>query len=241
MWEITLLGKISDFVFFQQLKDNLKNQFDNNIVVVITYNENLICSIATSENKYIKQLKIAIFETIIKIAKCEYLRENLTIWGLDKTLNSFVISSLVLIDLDDEVNFAKDTTKLTKVVFIRSFVYFKLFRLLIVWKKLVVYLNLHFSDNMQEGLYLEFLKFVAENSNSKLDIMYIEQNQDETILLDSYHKKISAISKRDEIGIIVNLLLYSPKKVIINCFDSLSRKVSSLISYIFSDRVCVLL
>lgn len=241
MWEITLLGKTSDIVFFQQLKDTLKKQFNNDVVAVITFNENLICSIATSEHKYIKILKLAIYESIIKIVKCEYFREKLTIWGTDKALNSFIMSSLILIDLNDEVDFAKDTTKLTKVVSVRSFVYFKLCRLVNVWKKFVRYLNLHFSDNMQEGLYLEFLKFIAENANSKLDIMYIEQNNDETILLDTYHRKINTISKRDEIGIIVNLLLYSPKKVIINCIDNLSSKISSLISYIFSDRVSVLL
>ena len=52
---------------------------------------------------------------------------------------------------------------------------------------------------------------------------------------------ISSIPKSDEIGIIVNLIMFAPRKLIINCINSLSTKVSNMISYIFEDRVSVLL
>ena len=61
------------------------------------------------------------------------------------------------------------------------------------------------------------------------------------LILDQKRKKLKLLSKNDDIGIIANLVMLAPKKLIINCIDALSEKVTNLISYIFEDRVSVLL
>ena len=45
MWEITLIGKPCDIAFLIELKDNLKKSLDKDVIVVIAFDKNLICSI----------------------------------------------------------------------------------------------------------------------------------------------------------------------------------------------------
>jgi len=239
MWEITLVGKPSDIGYFLELKDILKRKFDKNVIIVISLEKDLVCSIAT--NKYIDFLETKKFKTIIKIVKAEYYESKLTIFTDDKSLNAFILSSLILINLSDEVEYSKEFVSLSKLVNIRSYVYFKLHKLIEIWSREIEYYNYTFSGKFKEDLYLEFLRFLAQNSNAKLDIMYLEENENEMILFDKRKNAIKIISKRDEIGIIVQLIMFAPKKIIINCLGSLSKKVSNLISYIFEDRVSVLL
>ena len=129
---------------------------------------------------------------------------------------------------------------MSKVVHIRSFVNFKLSKIIKIWKQISNYLNNNFTSNSQDELCLEFLKFIADNSSAKSDILYLQENQGNLELFDIKNNRLRSISKNDEIGILVSLILYSPKKLIINCIDSLSDKVSDLISYIFEDKVSVL-
>jgi len=68
----------------------------------------------------------------------------------------------------------------------------------------------------------------------------LKEQKNNLELIDVRNKIIKQIPKSDEIGILVSLILYSPKKLIINCIDSLSEKVSNLITYIFDDKVSVL-
>jgi hypothetical protein len=71
--------------------------------------------------------------------------------------------------------------------------------------------------------------------------MYLEQGKDSMIILDKNKKLLSSIPKNDEIGVVVNLIVLSPKKLIINCYTSLSNKIAGLIEYIFQDRISILL
>lgn len=241
MWEITLVGKPNDIGYFLELKDYLKKELDNNVIVVISFENELICSIALSNEKDIEYLKNVIYETIIKIVKAEYYEGKLTIFSDDRSLNSFILSSIILINIRDEIEYAKNYVSLSKILYIRSFVNFKLHKLIDIWDREVEYYNNTFSGECRENLYLEFLRFLAHNSYNKQDVIYIEENQDKMLLLNNDKQAIKRISKNDEIGIIVQLIIYSPKKIIINCLSSLSQKVSNLISYIFEDKVSMLL
>ena len=240
MWEITIKGKPSDIVYFLELKNTLKDLFKKDILVVITFEKDLLCSVATINSNIISHSKRIVWETIIKIVKIEYMQENLNCFTQDKSLNSFLLSNLIMLDIKDEIEYAIQTVKLSKILSIRSFIYFKLHNFIELWKREVDYLNKHFSGENEEN-YLGFLKFLANNSSPKSDIMYLQQNKSEMLLLDKKGKKLKILEKNDDIGIIANLVMYAPKKLIINCIDSLSQKVSSLISYIFEDRVSVLL
>ena len=240
MWEITLVGKPKDLEYFLELKDYLKNLIKNDIIIVLSFENSLICSIALSNESKLSIVKRKIIEMIIKIVKTDFYLEKLKFFTADKSLNSFVLSSLIYVNLQDEVDFASKVADIAKYIDIRSFVYFRLHRLIDVWENEVEYYNYNFGNN-QEELYLEILKFLASNSNAKQDIMYIEESSHDMILLDKQKKELKSIPKIDEIGILVQLIMLAPKKIIINCIGSLSQKVTNLISYIFEDRVSILL
>jgi len=242
MWEITLIGQKEDYVYFVLLEDMLKNCLKVNPIIAISNRNSLLCSIAISDRKQIKTVKKCILEIIIKICKEEYFRENLNnVLGSDQDLNNFILHSLVTINLQDEVDYARIKVKFSKIWHIRSLMRFRLNKLYAIWDRFIKYFNFTFADNITDEIYLEFLKFLATSSMSNSDIMYLEQNKDTMCILDKDKKLLSSIPKNDEIGVVVNLIVLSPKKLIINCYNSLSSKIAGLIQYIFQDRISILL
>lgn len=240
MWEITLRGKPSDIVYFLELKNNLKEILHKNTLVVITFEKDLVCSIAINRNKLQKIAIQIIYETILKISKVEYLTENLKVFSSDKSLNAYFVSTIVNIEMPNEIRYAMQEVRLPKVVCVRSFVMFKLHKFYEIWQREVDYYNYNFSNVTGEN-YLDFLKFLALNIHTKSDIMYLEEIDSQMYLLDKKRREMKKLSIDDDVGIIANLVMFAPKKLIINCINSLSKKVTSLISYIFEDRVSVLL
>ena len=240
MWEITLLGKPSDIVYFLESKNTTKKIFGSSARVVITFEKDLVLSLAVLDKNHIKRAKKLVMQTIIKIVKIEYMQQNLKIFSSDKSLNSFLLSNIITLDLSDEVNYALQKTKLTKIVSIRSFVQFRLHNVIELWDREIGYYNLNFGGD-DESKYLSLLKFIANNNTCKSDIMYLEIAKNEMLLLDNKRKKLKSINLYDEVGIIASLVMFAPRRLIINCTNSLANKVSNLISYIFEDRVSVLL
>lgn len=239
MWEITLSGKPNDIVFFIDLKNYLKKLNKKNLIV-ITFEKDLICSIALIKDKKFYKAINKIYETILKIVKIEYLSNNLNVFCSDKSLNSYFVSSLISYDIANEIKYAMRNTKLSKFVCIRSFVNFKLNNFLEIWQREVDYYNFHFVSNGEDN-YLHLLKFLALNIRTKFEIMYLEEINSRMYLLDKKKNKMKNLNIDDDIGIIASLIMFAPKKIIINSPNSLSLKVTNLISYIFEDRVSVLL
>lgn len=240
MWEITLRGKPSDIVYFLELKNSLKEILNKNAIIVITFEKDLVCSIAIAKEKLTSKIYKKIYETILKIVKIEYITENLRVFSNDKSLNSYFVSSIVNMEISNEVKYAMQVTKLSRVINIRPFVLFKLHNLYEMWQKEVDYYNFHFNCDNGEN-YLDFLKFIALNIDTKSKILYLEEINSEMCFLDEKRNKMKNLRLDDEVGIIANLVMFAPKKLIINCINSLSDKVTKLISYIFEDRVSVLL
>ena len=236
MWEITLLGSELDYMYFAMLEDELKDVIQDKVITAITFKNGLTCSIALKDRKYINFVKTAILETIIKICKEEYFREGLSVRGSDEELNEFILMSLILINLQEEVDYARVKVKLTKKLHIRSLMRFRLNKLYMIWEKLIVYFNANLGERYHDEIYLKFLKLLANNTHSKTDIMYLERCQENMCILDKNKQLIIATPKDDEIGVVVNLIAYAPKKIIINCYDTLSSKVAELIKYIFEDK-----
>ena len=49
------------------------------------------------------------------------------------------------------------------------------------------------------------------------------------------------IPKTDEIAVVVNLIVFAPSRLIINCYNALSGRIAELIKYLFADRVSILI
>lgn len=241
MWETTLIGEKKDIIYFSLLEEYLKSNSITNIFAIVEKSDIVYCSIAIEECRYLNFVKKCILETIIKICKEEFFIENIKFLGGDDKLNKFIIISLTYLDLQEEIDYAKVRVKFTKNIHVRSLVKFKLNKLYSLWCKFVGFFNFNMSGVFQDQVYLEFLKFLASNSTSKNEIMFIEESDNSMYILDKDKNILKETSKTDEIGLIVDLIVYSPKKLIINCLDNLSEKIVRLINYIFEDKISVLL
>lgn len=236
MWEITLVGEKSDYVYFSLLDKELRDIAGTNLITAMTIMDKICYSVAIKEKKYINFVKNAIFELIIKINKEEYFKEKLIFKNNINGLNHFIITSLVFINLQEEIDYARVIVKLSKTVFIRSLMMFKLNKLYKIWDKLICFFNLNLMYKSENEISLEFLKLLANNIQSRTEIMYLDIIKDNMCIFDKNKNLISCTPEEDEIGVIVNLITYAPKKIIINCYDHLSSKVTELIKYIFDDK-----
>ena len=241
MWEITIVGKQEDIGYLELLKAEINETFGREVLVAISCNNGYYCSIATSNRSFVHNLKYIIVSTILKIAKNEYYLENLRILGEDKDLNKFILISLIHIGLEEETHYVISHSKIPKEIHIRSFVKFKLSKLESVWATTIIYIYKRLSGVESSLVYLEFLRFLVLNSEPKNEVVFLINSDQSVQLLDNENKILSDMPKSDEIGVVVNLILQAPKKLIINCFDSLSKKVADLIMYIFDDRICMIL
>lgn len=237
MWEITLVGKTRDLVYFEQIKYILKSKYKNNVIVVIVNNGNVFLSIAVKNKRYIKKIKLLIIELILKICKCEFYENSLDIFSTDKSLNAFILTTIIQMDLLDEIEYVFEHFELDNIIYLRSFMYFKLKTIVDIWRDVSEYLNINYSHNEDKELCLEFLKFLADNTQPKSELIYVNENQNKYDLKDIYNNNLATLSKTDEVGVLVSLILHAPKKIIISCVDSLSDKISILINYIFGSKV----
>ena len=241
MWEVTLCGKYDDIVYLVDLEKCLKDTFHSGVISAICISDKIILNLAIIKDEIVELVKKIIIDTILKIAKTEFFIENIKFLSDDRTLNTFIISSLVMIEIDEEIDFIFNNFHIGKYINIRSFIAFKLFDFRDKWKYLCDYINNTFKTSFEEYVYVDFLKFLTDLQVPKYDILYLENNDKCLDFFDGARNKIKSISIKDEIGVIVNLIMYSPKKIIVNCLDKLSDKISNLMNYIFEEKVSFLL
>ena len=70
---------------------------------------------------------------------------------------------------------------------------------------------------------------------------YLEENEDSMFLKDKSRKVLVSVPKTDEIAVVVNLIVFAPSRLIINCYNALSGRIAELIKYLFADRVSILI
>ena len=242
MWEITVVGEVRDYSRFLLFENMLKSNYDNDVIVAISLTKSSAkLSIAVKVKKLIHTIKRLVIELILKICKEEYFVENLQIDTDDKDMQYFIILTAVMSNLEDEIDYAMVKFKFAKMVYIRSLLRFRLSRLYFLWEKFAVYFNYNMSRGIGQEIYLNFLKFLASNSRNGKDIIYLEDIDNHMILKDKSKNVLVSIPKSDEISIVVNLIIFAPNKLIINCYGVLSDKIANLIKYLFDDRVSILI
>ncbi len=239
MWEITLVGEECDYIYFSQLRDIIIRLYKD-AFVSIGLSDKLYISIAAKEN-ILQKIEDYLFETIIKINKKDYLVDKLEFIGSNDLYDDFILTSIIYLDLPQEIEYARYSAKLGKINYIRSLFQFKLNRLLILWDSMANELNLSIKKSKKETIYLDFLKFLAEATEPTYDIVYLDKCGKKLSLCDNHNKKIKVITSTDEIDIIVNLIIFSPKKIVINKVESISERLCNMLRYIFIDRVSLVL
>lgn len=235
MWEITLIGDCRDVVFLVSLKRELAKNFSD-IYIDLRCREKCLFNIKFKKALY-EDISHYILGTILRIVKRKYFVSNLNIWSRNKIVNSFFLGGIINLDILDEITYAKAKTRLGKCVYIDSFVMFKLPRLIEMWQRLCDYINIRLKDSSQKDKYLELLKFLCSNLEGETEAILIDKLNDSYVLLDKYLNVIKDIPTSNDTDLILSLVIYSPKKLIINCKDSLSEKTNRIITYIFDTKV----
>ncbi len=242
MWEVTLIGESQDYVHFHIFEKMLKSTYNKQVIIAISPKVDTAClSVAVTNKRLISPVKKLLLELIIKICKEEYYIANLNILTEDDELRYFVLLTAVISNLEDEVDYAKVKVKFSKIIHIRSLLRFRLDKLYFLWEKFVNYFNYTFKYTISDELYLEFLKFLANNSRRDGDVVYLEKEDNYFCIKNKNNKTLSKVDKTDEVGVIVNLIVMAPIKLIINCYSTLSSKIAGLIEYLFEDKVSILL
>lgn len=239
MWETTIFGEIADLVYFASLEDEIRNKLHDKTIIAMTLSNKLAFSIALKDKRYLSMLKDLIFECVIKCVKDEYFRENIKIIG-DCKFNDMFITSLVYVNLQDEINYAKIRVNLPKKIHIRSLVGFKLSKFYFIWEKFVYYINVKGLVDGKDS-HLCFLKLLASATQPSSSIIFLEMIKDNMCILDENRKIVSQSSQDDEIGVVVSLVALAPKKIIVNCVRDINFKFLDLINFIFEDRISMLL
>ncbi len=242
MWEVTLIGKLQDYIHFHLFEKMLSSSYNKQVLVAISSNTDNVCiSVAVTNKKTINSVKKLILELIIKICKEEYFVDNLRIETEDEDLRYFILLTAVISNLEDEIDYAKVKVKFSKVIHIRSLLRFRLEKLYFLWEKFAKYFNYTFKYKISDELYLEFLKFLANNSRRDGEVVYLEKEDNYICFKNKNNKILSKVIRTDEVGVIVSLIVMAPPKLIINCYPSLSSKIAGLIEYLFEDKVSILL
>lgn len=239
MWEITLIGKMEDYGYFSQLKDSIL-KLKLNTYISVSVGEKLYISIA-SYSDISSDIDDLIYEAIIKINKRDFMINHLDFINNNGVLDDFILSSIIYMDLPKEIRIAKYYAKLGKTNDVRSFFRFKLHQFLDIWQSITQELNLSINSSKKESIYLDFLKFLADVTEPKFDIIYLNKDSNKIQLLDINQNSIKSLSLKDEIDIIVNLIMYSPKKIVIHKSNLFSKNIYNMIDYIFRDRVSLVL
>lgn len=237
MWEITLVGKYCDYPFFIELqKEILQKKID--ALVSIGFGENLSISIGAKYD-LLSKIEDLLLETIIKINKREFLITHLNCLGKGR-YNEFVVSCLVYLDLAEELHLAKYYAKFEKINHIREFLRFKLPNIYSAWMGEITAINYIFDGKDDECFYLDFLKYLVNVTSSNYSIVYLQDNIKNLVLVDEKNGKTKCVVGKDDIDILVNLVIYSPQKIVIKS-QNYNDKIYNVIRYIFDDKVSFVL
>ena len=241
MWEITLLGEYEDVIYLLDLENTLKESLGKDVVVAIWINGEVTVSIATNNKTSIEIIQRSIIDTIIKMSKNAYFSENLHISIDDTDLKTFLISSLIMVDIDEEVNTIYDRECVSNYINIKSFNLFKSSDLKSKWQFLIDYIHNTLYISNKDNIYLDFLKFLCDIQTPRHDILYLEKDENTLSLIDNKQTRVKEVPLGDEIGVVVSLIMLSPKRIVIKGMDNLSNKVNNLVNYIFDEKVSYLL
>ncbi len=241
MWEISLIIQTKYKRYLQVLEEKLKIEFDSNKIQSAFYDgkENSTLSLAIKEPtyKFKKTLKKLIAEIVLLTEKENIILNNIKHHNKDITSKSVFVKTLVLFDFEEEKKEIENLIELSKRIDLHAFFNFRLMHLKNKWLDLV---NLANKDDSVVSNAEVLLEILVESLTPSGRIVIVEYDKGFE-LYDENGKKCdeSFLSSEinDEVELITNLILLSPKKIKIMCKEKISAESLNLINYIFSNKL----
>ena len=243
MWEITIVGKYEDKVYFDELESKLVSNKLNYKVMLSTafVDGDYILSVATTSNRceIIDFIKLCVTKTIIVIAKHDYFMSHLHISQISTELHRFIVDVLVTVDSEYELYYVMSRMS-SGSINIRSLMWFKLKEVQHKWQRLCDTLMLEFRSLTPQEIYLDVLKYVVDVSTcseTTIDIDVVDNNY----ILKEGINVLNSIPISDDVDMMIKLINHQPKSVNILDMSKLPFNVYQVLSYIFSGKLQVII
>lgn len=197
-------------------------------------------SIAThkKENEVVDLVKDKIAEAIIYIEKDKYITAHSNLKMRASAGKKTFKKALVLFDFDDDKSLILEQLTLDKNINLHAFYQFRLRHLKKKWEDLVTITN---QENSLLGGTDVLLGFLIESIKPTDRKVFVDKNTKNFILLNEAGEQIDEgfVSKNitDEVDLVTNLIVLSPRKINILCKDNISKETYNLINYIFNGKV----
>jgi len=244
MWEISIEMPLNFKRYLINIENYLLEKYkDLGIFMAFVKKQNsFVLSVAVNlpNNKFKQDLKIQISEAIVLSEKEEFFNSNFNCENLSGTCKQAFINALIMFNLEEEIVYVSELLDMEKNIITHAFFVFRLKLLILKWKELLYISSQQILYNTPEILF-EFLKFLVSNVNSNYEKVEIVKQDKKYLIYDEKNNTIKSdkiIDATDEIELITNLIILSPKQIVID-IKLISNEMISLLKYIFEERLII--
>lgn len=242
MWEISIEMPLKFKRYLVNIENNLLEKYkDLGLFMALAKKHNsYVLSIALNNpnNKYKQDLKYQIAEAIVLSEKEDFFKTYFDCDYLSLSCRNAFINALVMFNLEEEIEDVSNLINIETNMITHAFFVFRLKDVLIKWKELLYVSSQQILYDTPEILF-EFLKFLVSSINSKHEKVAVVKENKKFLINDEKNKKIEndkIIDATDEVELVTNLIILSPKQIIID-IKLISNEVVSLLKYIFEERL----
>lgn len=244
MWEFGISidknkKSIIEFVF-KKMQEYVKTydgvatmqEFPNKVSILIACND-------YEKNRMILHLQELLSECICYHYKKNFLIKNLNIKIGDEMSKKAFITALLFFDKETDKYIVNKYLNIDKKIDIDGFFNFKLQSLKNKWKELIEIANKNDIYLYSYETFLELVKFLVDNIETKSDVINIMSSDDTYDIYDFKFQKIENIENYDNKAenLLGALIALCPKNINIYCSEILPNNLKDLICKLFEKRV----
>ncbi len=245
MWELSLYFSRDLLCYFNNLQTKLKQMFkDKKNVVSISICENGYVFLLALENTTYKKYILTIKEAIAEIILCYYKPK--TIIDFIDNINIKNQDDIILIDILTSFDFYENKAEIVKnlslinKLYLDSFVYFRLQKLLLDWKETAELVNENPIFMRDRSIKKELMKFLMEGISSKYEKIDIKKDTAE-IFLKSNNSVLSSkpmfYSQNNYDNILFTIINNYPKNIEVEDYKNFDVNFIQNLYDLFGNRL----
>ena len=188
-----------------------------------------------------ENLSVLIASCILKIHKTCFFEYNIKLPKTLKACSNALIKSLVSFDFENELFYLSNLIEREKIIYVDSYYVFRLQKLQMKWSEFATVANLSTRIDYNVDLYIEFLRFLANNTEDNYSEINIYIKNNAYLLCDNNQKVVNIVeSIKDTITLVTILVNLSPRIINIHNFSNINRDTFKSLYYIFSTKINML-
>ena len=247
MWEYSISFDRNNFELAKKTSEKIKRKTTQlNGITTILVGSYFVDVLVAVPDIYKDEIREYIIDIIVNIYtttyKFDYLMRNFNFEVTDDLNMKAFVKALMVFDLetDRKIVIQKVCNNDNRIV-VESFFNFRLGILKTRWDDLVNLVNDNVMYLMSKDTFIEFIKFLVSNLDSKCDFVCIKEENGDFCICDKEGKEIKGESDDgevvNEIFLITTLISLNPKKIRIDTKYNLRDGALSLLYELFNNRV----